>query len=83
MLAASHEALVDDLGGVVAACLDVDAFLDYRVAPCSQRLSGLVPAWLDLGWWGLLDTSVGCLGGHCVGDGGAGPRVGFIEIAKA
>lgn len=60
-----HEALVDDLGGIVASCVDVYAFLDNAVGAGSQCLSGLVATRLHLclrwrpghggqseGWWG-------------------------------
>jgi len=43
-----HETFVDDLGRVVSASVDMNAFLDDRVAACSQRLSRLVPTWLHL-----------------------------------
>lgn len=42
MLAALHEALVDDLAGVVLAALDVDRLLHDRVRPAAERLSGAV-----------------------------------------
>jgi hypothetical protein len=50
-----HQALVDDLGGIVAARVDVDALLDDRVGTRAEHLADLVPAGLDLrrrGCWG-------------------------------
>lgn len=47
MLSPSHEALVDDLGGIVSAGVDVDAFLDRRVRASAERLSDFVATGLD------------------------------------
>lgn len=48
MLSPRHESLVDDLGSIVAAGINMDAFLDDGVRARSQRLSNLVSAGLDL-----------------------------------
>jgi hypothetical protein len=48
MLPPRHQALVDDLGGVVAARVDVDALLDDRVRARAEHLADLVPAGLNL-----------------------------------
>ena len=56
VLPPSHQALVDHLGGIEAARVDVNALLDDRVGPRAEHLSDLVPARLDLrlpaGGWG-------------------------------
>lgn len=49
MFSARHQALVDNFGGIIAAGVDVDAFLDDRVRARAQSLSDLVSARLDLG----------------------------------
>ena len=47
MLSSLHHPLVDDLGGVIPPCIDVDAFFYHGVGSGPQRLACLVPAWLD------------------------------------
>lgn len=47
MLPPSHQSLVNDLGCIVSSSVDVDAFFHDRVRASSQRLAGLVSAWLD------------------------------------
>lgn len=43
-----HEALIDDLCGIVATRVDVHAFLDHRVGACAQCLARLISARLHL-----------------------------------
>ncbi len=43
-----HEALVDDLGRIVATCVNVHAFFHDAVGSSPQRLASLVPTRLDL-----------------------------------
>ena len=57
-----HEPLVDDLGGIVAASIDMYAFLDDRVRASPQSLTDLVATGLDLGLAGRGRTHVGQLG---------------------
>lgn len=48
MFSSSHKPLVDDLGCIVPARINVDAFLHNRVGPSTERLANFVPAGLDL-----------------------------------
>lgn len=59
VLSPSHQALVYDLCRIVAACIDVHAFLHDRVRACPEGLSGLISAWLDLGALGRHLTRAG------------------------
>lgn len=64
MLTSSHQPFVYDFRGIIAACINVDAFLHDRVRAGSQCLAGLVATWLDL-WrrprrlWCLIITHAG------------------------
>lgn len=49
MFSPRHQSLIDNLGGIVAPGIDMDAFLDDRVRASSQSLANLVSARLDLG----------------------------------
>lgn len=72
VLAAGHEALVDDLCRVVAPRVNVHALLDHRVAARPERLARLVAAGLDRRL--LLRRRRACgrlaVGCCCHGDGG-------------
>ena len=49
VLPARHHSLVDHFGGIVSTGVYVHTLLHHRVAPCAQRLPGLV----SQGWiWG-------------------------------
>lgn len=48
VFATSHEALVDDLGRIVATGINVDAFFDDRIRAGTERLANLISAGLDL-----------------------------------
>lgn len=48
VLPPGHEPLVDDLGGIVAARVDVHAFFHHAVGPSPQRFAGLVSTRLHL-----------------------------------
>lgn len=48
VFAPSHKALVDNLGGIVAAGFDVYTLLDHAVRARAQRFARLVPARLHL-----------------------------------
>lgn len=48
MFSTSHQSLVDDLGGIVAAGIYVYALLDNRVRARAESLSHLVPTRLYL-----------------------------------
>lgn len=52
MLAASHEALVDDFRGIVSAGVDVNAFAHDRVGARAECFARFVAAGLDLGFGG-------------------------------
>lgn len=74
MFAARHEFLVYDLGGVVAAGIDVDALLDDRVRAGAQGLADLVATRLYLWAWfaGRAIIGVACGPVHCRGRGVGG-----------
>ena len=61
VLAPSHEALVDDFGGIVSAGIDMHAFFYHTIGSCAERLPSLVAAWLYLRLRGC------CHGGLTVG----------------
>ena len=71
MFSPRHQSLVDDFGGIIAAGVDVDAFLDDRVRARAQSLSDLVSARLDLG---LLLRLLATHRGRPVGEGRARDR---------
>ena len=47
MLSSLHHPLIDDLGSIVAPCIDVYAFFYHGIGPGAQCLPRLIPAWLD------------------------------------
>ena len=49
MFSPGHEALVDNLGGIVPPRVDVYALLDHGVTARTQRFPRLIPTGLDLG----------------------------------
>ena len=67
VFATGHQSLIYDLGSVIAARVDVDAFLDNGVRPSAQGLANLVATWLHLGGWfsgRAITGSIHCLV-HC------------------
>ena len=64
MLPPGHHSFVDDLGGIVPARIDVDAFFDDRVRSCAQCLPRLVAARLDLRLGHLAVRLLRCHGPH-------------------
>ena len=48
MFATGHKPLIDDLGSIVAASIDVDAFFHNGIGSSSQRFANLVSTRLNL-----------------------------------